>query len=61
MGRSKLLGLLKAENKMRDDQFVPFGPDDGYILEELATAAVPLLERLMSTTAANKDAALKVA
>ena len=53
VGQNRVLGLLKAENKMRDDfigsdQFVPFGPDDGYILEEFAAAAVALLGRMVS-------------
>jgi 8-oxo-dGTP pyrophosphatase MutT (NUDIX family) len=53
VGQNRVLGLLKAENKMRDDfigseSFVPFGPDDGYILEEFAVAAVSLLGLMVS-------------
>ena len=52
LGQNEVLGLLKAENKTRynpekdKDEFVPFEPDDGYIIEELALAAGPLLQKL---------------
>ena len=52
LGQDEVLGLLKAENKTRydpetdSDEFVPFEPDDGYIMEELALAAGPLLQKL---------------
>ena len=56
VGQNKVLGLLKAENKRQydpvvgSDKFVPFTPDDGYILEEFAAAAAPWLERLAPDT-----------
>lgn len=54
VSQNRVLGLLKAENKMRDDSigshsFVPFGPDDGYVLEEFAVAAVSLLGAMVSS------------
>jgi len=53
VSQNRVLGLLKAENKMRDDSsgshsFVPFGPDDGYVLEEFAAAAASLLRLRVS-------------
>jgi 8-oxo-dGTP pyrophosphatase MutT (NUDIX family) len=51
LSQNRVLGLLKAENKFRGDfatgpwEDVPFAPDDGYILEQLASTAASLLQR----------------
>ncbi len=47
--QDEILGLIKAENKYHSqsiEKFIPFGPDDGYILEEFAIAVAPIIVQM---------------
>ncbi|MCB2178433.1 NUDIX domain-containing protein [bacterium] len=52
INKNRILGIIKAENKKRKDlnsnqlEFIPFAPDDSYILKSISETAASILELL---------------